>query len=320
MLKTFWTILIVWLCALTGSVPAAETYGLADGTSVTGDILTYNGSGVKFRLTEDKYSDVIQWTQFSQAGLQTLAKNPKVRPLVEPFMELPPVAKVHSTDNIQVRDVTRLERPARQSLLGALAASSVGKFLLFLIYLANLYAAFEVANCRARPLPVVMGLSAVLPYVGPAIFYFLPTNLQTEPTMSEVAAEAQAPVATGENPAAPQAPALAETPSLEGIQIAAISAAASQAPADQVYKRGQFTFNRRFVETKFAGFIAPVRSAADQKLDFMVKLPQGVFLVQRISNVGMNDVRFEVLQDGQPQEVLAPFADILEITIKAKTA
>ena len=316
--------MLVCLCVGTGSLPAAETYGLADGTAVTGEIGTVNVSGVKIRVSDEKTTDIILWTQFSQAGLQTLAKNPKIRPMVEPFMELPPVERVHSPDNIRIQEVKHLERPARQSLLGALVASSVGKFLLFLIYLANLYAAFEVAACRARPLPVVMGLSAVLPYVGPAIFYFLPTLQQPEQTLSEYAAEAQAPGAPAETPADPNtpapAPAAAEAPHLEGIQILAVSAAASQAPADQVFKRGQFTFNRRFIETKFAGFITPVRSEADQKLDFFVKLPQGVFLVQRISNLGLNDLRFEILQDDQPQEILAPFADILEITIKAKTA
>jgi hypothetical protein len=353
-LKTFWTIFVIWLCGWGLSVSAAETYSLTDGSTLNGDILTFNDTGVKFRLGEDKYSDMIPWPQFSQESLKQLAQNPKLRSIVEPFIALPPVEHAQPTDNIKLHEVSRLERPARHSLLGALGSSSVGCFLLALIYLANLYAAWEVAACRGRPIAAVLGLAAVLPVVGPAVFYFLPTLQLPGQTESVPAVEGEAASAPGTSgaPSAPSAPSASSASSISSassvpaasgtpggpgdpgtpvspdpsefaglqIQVTAAAPAASEPTVLQVYKRGQFTFNRRFIETKFAGFFPAVRSEADQKLDFIVKLSQGTYVVERIANIGLNDVQFVVVQDGQSLEVLAPLGDIQEITLKSKTA
>lgn len=293
---------------------AADNYSLADGTTLTGDIVTFNDSGIRFRLAGDKITDVMPWTQFSQEGLQQLAQNPKIKPLVDPFMELPATDKVRHADDIQVNEVVRLPRPPPKSLIGGLLSSSVGFFLVLLCYGANLYAAFEVAICRARPVGQVMGLSAVLPVVGPAIFFFMPTNVVAPVTA----------ITTEETPVAPTIAVAGVTPeptATDGsIQVSAEAAGTAEAAATQTFKRGQFTFNRRFIETKFAGFMAAVRSEADQKLEFTAKTPTGSLVVQRILRIGQGEVYFEVLQDGQTQEIPVAFADIQELTLKPKTA
>jgi len=314
----FWAILGWCVCGLWLSVHAADNYSLADGSTLSGDIVTYNDSGIIFRLTGDKYTDRMAWTLFSQDGLQQLAQNPKIKPLVDPFMELPAADKARHTDDIQIQEVVRLPMPPQKSLLGGLASSSVGLFLLFLIYGANLYAAFEVSVCRARPLGAVMGLSAVVPIVGPAIFFLLPTNVVapvTNITTDETASGPAPTIAVGGT---------ATQPAADGseIQVTAIpigSPESSAAAGSQTFKRGQFTFNRRFFETKFAGFFSAARSEADQKLEFTVKTPSSLLVVQRIARIGQNDVHFEVLADGQPQEVPVAFADIQELNLKPKT-
>ena len=311
--------MIVCFCACWSFVRAADSFSLANGTTLTGDIIFYNGAGIRFMEANDQDSGMISWPQFSQDGLQHLAQNPKIRPYVDPFLDLPPPDNAQPSDNIKIQEVTHLDRLVRHSLLGGLLSSSVGTFLLLLIYLANFYAAFEVANCRARPLSLVMGISAVLPVIGPALFYLLPLNPQA------VQSEGDLPAAGHEagTEGAPDAAGVADdahAPQQEEIHISAIHSTISQLPPDQVFKRGQFTFNRRFVETKFAGFIAPVRSEADKNLDFIVKLPQGTFVVERISNIGANDLSFAIIQDQQSQEITVPFADILEVTLKAKSA
>jgi len=336
-LNKFWAIFVFCLCGWALPMPGADTYSLADGSTLTGDVITFSDTGIKFRLPDDRYTEQMPWTQFSQDGLKQLAQNPKIRPLVEPFIELPPVARVHQADHINLRPVTHLDRPARQALLGAMFSSSVVLFLLLLIYAASLYAGFEVAICRGRPIPVVMGLAAVLPVVGPAIFFLLPTHQPPAQSDSVTPAEAEAAQAAGTpatatasgpygTPGAPGASGGVDTPvttdlaELAGIQVSAMPAVPAEPAVLQVYKRGQFTFNRRFMETKFAGFFPAVRSAADEKLDFTVKLPKGYYLVHRITNIGMNDVHFEIFQEGVSQEILVPFADIQEITLKSKTA
>jgi hypothetical protein len=66
-----------------------STLQLADGTTVSGDIVSSTENGVVFRTDGDKYSDRLPWIKFSQEGLKQLAQNPKIEPLVEPFIEAP---------------------------------------------------------------------------------------------------------------------------------------------------------------------------------------------------------------------------------------
>jgi hypothetical protein len=336
----------LWLCGLALSVSAADNYSLADGTTVAGDIVTFDDGGVKVRTGDDKYTDKMPWTLFSQEGLRQLAQNPKIRPLVEPFMELPPVTRTRPADDIKVQPVSRLELPARQSLLGALAGSSVGIFLLLFVYLANLYAAFELAVCRARPVPVVMGLSAVLPVIGPILFFSLPTlqppgqgafpggipgeapaeTAAGQPASGTSAAPAaagsggasQTAAASGSKPSGSPEPSVPDNDHFQ-VSISATPAAPAEPEVSQVFKRGQFTFNRRFFETKFAGFLQGARSDADKKLNFSIKIAQGEFVVQRISRIGVSDLDIEVLQGGQTVVIPVAFADIQELSLKSKT-
>ena len=69
----------------------ADTFPLTDGTSVTGDVISYNDNGVVFRLEVDKYSERVPWTKFSQDALKQLSKNPRIKLLADPFIETAPV-------------------------------------------------------------------------------------------------------------------------------------------------------------------------------------------------------------------------------------
>ena len=88
----------------------------------------------------------------------------------------------------------------------------------------------------------------------------------------------------------------------------------------QIYQRGQFTFNRRFFETKFSNFFSVVRREADKDLVFVVKTARAQTIVQRITRIASNDVHFEVLQGTARREIMMPFADIQEIQIRHKDA
>jgi len=94
----------------------------------------------------------------------------------------------------------------------------------------------------------------------------------------------------------------------------------SSFPPLQIFQRGQYTFNRRFFETKFSGFFGVVRSAAEKDLVFTVKTMGGEFVVRRITRLAANDIHFEVLKGGISQEVMVPFAEIQEIWLKHKDA
>ena len=289
------------------SYARAETYSLADGTSLNGDIITFDDIGVKFRLADGSYTDRISWTKFSQDGLQQLATNPKIKPLVEPFMDIPPSARQQKPE-VKIQEVKSLEVPPKQSLIGALFSSSVGFLALFLIYAANIYSGYEVAVFRARPKALVMGVAAVVPILGPIIFLAMP--------MPADATAVEAPV-EGE-PA--QVPGPVETPVAEQMHVTPGSwqAPPPTAAAAQVFQRGQFTFNRRFFETKFSGFFGAVRHGADKDRVLLIKTGAGQFMVERITRIAASDVHLEVLVGEVRQEVMVPFTDIHEIIIKSR--
>jgi hypothetical protein len=310
--KILLTIFGFWLC---GQLLAAraETFTLADGTPLTGDMVRFDDNGMMFRLADDTYTNVL-WTKFSQDALKQLSNNPKVQPLVEPFIE-PQSSDRPTKPEIKISDVTRLDVPAKQSLFGALFSSSVGIFIILLIYAANLYAGFEVAVCRGRPIGLVMGVAAVLPILGPIIFISLPVPVEAAP-VEELPAEQQAFTVAGATEATE-----ASAQDAGGLHIAhAAEGAAGTHAQTQVFQRGQFTFNRRFLETKFSGFFGVARRAAEKDLVLKVKTTRGEFVVQRITRIASNEMHIETAVGGAIQEVMVPFAEIQEMKLKHKDA
>ena len=304
--KILWTVLGLWLCGLV--VPArADSFQLTDGSSVSGNIVTFNDNGIMFRMENDSYTNLL-WTKFSQEALIQLGKNPKIKSLVEPFLE-PPTPRRPQKPEITIQEVSRLELPPKQSLLTAFFSSSIGFIILLFLYVANVYAAYEIAVVRAHSMGLVVGMSAVLPILGPIIFLCTPPPTETGPTQSVPSQ----PAGKSETFAVPGA--------ADEIRIAEASwkkEPAAQEP--QIFQRGQFMFNRRFFETKFSNFFTSIRREADRDLLFIVKTARREIIVQRITRISTNEMHFEVMEGGARKEVMVPFADIQEIQLKNKDA
>ena len=150
--------------------PAAEmNLSLADGSAVVGEIMKSDDGGVMARTGSEIYTN-IPWARFSQEALKQLATNPKVKPAsVEPFIEPEPSQRTNSKAEITINPVVRPELPSNPSLMGGLFKSPVGLFILFVIYLANLFAAYEISVIKARSGLQVIGVAALLPIIGPVI-------------------------------------------------------------------------------------------------------------------------------------------------------
>jgi len=283
---------------------AAETLTLTDGATLSGELIKSDDNGLMLRLPGEVYATTnVSWSHLSQETLKQLTANPKLKAYVEVFIE-PDASQRPPKPEIKVNAVTRLDRPANPSLFGGLVGSPVGWFILLVLYAANLYAAFEVSLIRARPALQVMGLAAVLPVIGPVIFLALPIKVNAPPQEKDF----DAPAGTA-GAAAQRSP--------EEIQIVEASwRQEEKKPEAQVFARGKFTFNKRFVETKFAGYLgAPLGDAL--KFSMSVKTSSAQFDVERIMQVAASDVIFETVQSGQ---VTVPLADILEIKLTPKTA
>jgi hypothetical protein len=277
----------------------AETIKLTDGATFSGDILKFDDNNLMLR-TGDTYTNLM-WGRFSQETLKQLSANPKLAPYVDVFIE-PDQSQRPAKPEIKLNPVKRLERPAEPSLLVGLVKSSLGWFILLLIYAANLYAAFEVSVIRARPAAQVMGLAALLPVIGPIIFLWLPVKI--EASIEETGPGAPVTMSSGQPGAA-----------ASDIQIVDASWKHEEKKVEpQVFARGKFTFNKRFLETKFAGYLGV---PAGDALKFTMELatPKGRFTVERIAQVAAAEAIFETTQSGQ---LTVPFTDIQEIKLIPK--
>ena len=91
-------------------------------------------------------------------------------------------------------------------------------------------------------------------------------------------------------------------------------------PPTTTFQRGQFTFNRRFFETKFPGFFSVVRRDPDRDMVLVIKSVRGQFVGQRIARIAPNDLHLQVQRGPASEEVMIPFAEIQEIQLKHKDA
>jgi hypothetical protein len=179
-----------------------------------------------------------------------------------------------------------------------------------------------VALFRAQPPGLVCGLAAIpgLGLASPIVFLSMKTRMtRTEPAV-ETVAEAPAEAAAAEEEVNPMHATGAEHPS--GLKLAASEPANAKSalPETVTYQRGQFTFNRRFIETKFPGFFGVVRRDADKDMVLVIKSSRGEYIGQRITRIAANDMHLQIQHGHATEEVLVPFQEIQEIKLKHKDA
>lgn len=330
MVRRFCLIIALVVCGLLAEAAYAEAFKLNNGDTLTGEVLagSANDAGVQIKVGDGKYERV-PWTSFSQEDLKKFVKVQKLAPLVEPFIEISQEEKLKKTE-INIKQPPRLERPAPQSLLGALSSSGLGLFIMLLLYAANIYAGYEVSIFRARSTVLVCGVSAVLPLVGPIIFLSMPTNIppaeETWETAPEEAAAGGAADAVNPMQAAgaehPTGLKLAGSEPSDGVKLGQFEGGEQKpaVPPTTTYQRGQFTFNRRFFETKFPGFFGVIRRDADRDMVLVIKCARGEYIGQRISRIAANDFHLQVQRGHASEEVMIPFVEVQEIRLKHKDA
>lgn len=294
----------------------ADTFQLADGTSITGEIISADESGIRLRLPDDRYSDRIPWSRFPQAELLRLQRNPKTADFVAPFLEIAEPRPTGPAAMPPLKEPERLPRPTAGSVFGSLFRSPVGWFLLLLAYAANLYAGFEIALYRAQPRGLVCGVSAVLPVIGPIVFLAMPTRLgETPPEERIVPPEEDVLVV---NPMQGDLPSGQQSSLHLHAETAPAADAAADLPPPEVFTRGQYTFNRRFFETRFPKFFGVVSHEKEKVL--IVKSLRKEYVTTRIVRVSPVEVVLQLTHGQASEEVTVPFNDIQEVILKHKDA
>lgn len=318
--------MLLCLGAWLGNVACADTFTLTDGQKITGVLVSPGDRGALIRQPNNQYYRVLKsdgtltaripWSRFSQEDLKRImAKNKRAAGFAEPWVDLPPLDKSRERA-FTAKEVTRLPRPQTGSFIGGFASSSIGLTILFVLYLANLYAAYEIATVRMYPWAMVCGVAALVPVIGPIVFLYLPTRMRTQ-------AQVEADLYASERPTRPALaiPAVArpagESEGGPALSVAAEPADAGPPPA-QIFARGQFTFNRRFFETKFANFFGIVRREADKDMLLVFRTARGEFAAERINRIAANDLHVQMRRAGATEEVQVPFIEIKEVVLKHK--
>jgi hypothetical protein len=318
------------------------SYSLSSGEVINGDPFHFDANGVVFRYPDGRTSPRVAWTNFTEAALKDFAQNPKARNFVSGFLESPE-DDVRVKKEITVKTPPRLDRPTARSAVGALFASPLGIALVALVYLANLYGAYEIGIYRRYPLAMVIGAAAILPFAAPIVFLCLPTRTEETPAEVAPAAAPETPPQRSIPSAPPPRPAASYTPparfstpsqSREG-GTAATEAPAEEAPAEEeappepaapklpepvVYRRGQTMFNRRFFETKLAGFLRMVPTDAEKDMVIQIKSSRGEFVGNRISKLQPDDLTLQYQKGTASSDVTIPFMEIQEVTVRHKNA
>src|SRR5207237_1324039 len=134
-------LVVVWVfLAITGF---ADTFQMANGETVTGETLTSsaNDQGMQIKTGDGKYERV-PWVNFSQDELKKFKENPKLAPLVDPFIEVTAEERIKKTEVPNVKQPPRLERPESRSFFVAMFSSGPGLVILLLLYAAVIYVCY----------------------------------------------------------------------------------------------------------------------------------------------------------------------------------
>ena len=327
-MRRFSSVVLVALLWLQAAVAGrAEEFKLTNGELLKGEPASVTADGMVVRLDLGGFSERTGWGRFSQESLKSLLEryagqaqqtsNQTARvqaaanlTFIEPFIEIPIEIKQKERakkKEIILRDVPRLERPAVRPKFFSGMMAPAGMAMLILLYLANLYAAFEIAVFRHRPVPLVCGLSALFPVLGPVLFLLVPDGQQPAHAADEPAIAGQQEVVSAENKVA-------------GMQ-SGLGLAQHQKPGKpegsgaQTYKRTNTTFDRRFFESKFTPFFRIVPEGDNV---IVIKTAKSEFIGRRISRISASEIHVQLLRGNT--EVGVQFGEIAEVQVRHKDA
>jgi hypothetical protein len=281
-----------------------QTLKLADGGVVVGRIISAKDQFVQVALDSGgtpSYTNVF-WVKLSQETLQELTNNRTTAPFANIFLD-PPVRGARATATkkaITIKPPPRLDRPTS----GNFFASPIILTLLFLIWVANVYAGWEVGIYRQWPAAMTAAVAAFVPILGPLLFLVMPTHRHKQAVVEEVAPVEEAPIPMEEAP----------------VAVVEAGPAKPAAPQTITFARGQTTFNRRFFETKFAGFLKMVPGEAERDKVLYFKSARGEFTGHRLSKVEPNELYLQIRKGAATEDVMIPYTEISEVQIKHKDA
>ncbi len=312
-------------CVLFETPGRAATVALKlnNGEVVEGEPVSLNDQGIIVKKADGSFANRVAWKDLNQESLKAVAAlkglNKAAQAAVAAMLEPDDVDPAGKKPEIEfkVKLPNRLERPDPSAGLSALLASPITMMLLVLMYLGNIYAGYEAGVFRNYHCGITCAVAAVAPILGPILFLCLPTRIQK--SQDELAAESMAAhLAAQQAQEGEEVVAQEPTPEELAAQQAAAEAAAAAAAAPRVvsFARGQTTFNRRFFETKFAGFLRMVPGEAEKDKLLYIKSARGEHVGARLSRIDPNELYLQVKEGVATADVMIPFHEIYEVQIR----
>lgn len=334
---------VAWIAGLFLSPAFAGSFPTVDGGVINGDVYAVKDEGVMIKSPDGTYLPKQTWDKFTQDGLKALlpeGKSAADRAIIESLIDDPPKT-ARAPKEIVVKPVAFPPRPSREHLgFLAMFSSPLGLMMILVLYAATILAGYEVAIYKDQPIGMVCGLAAI-PVAGvlsPVAFFFLKTRPpapepfhagpaprlmsdRSAPAVitSDLAGASPAPVSSVLAAPAPVASQLAAPQSLaKAVGLAPEARPAQNLPAPVVFSRQDFSFNRRFFETKMVNFLKLVPSTSDKDLVLWIKSARGEFTGRRITQITPADLRLQVFKGGATADETIPFVEIFEVQIRHK--
>ncbi|MBX3744065.1 MAG: hypothetical protein KF833_02040 [Verrucomicrobiae bacterium] len=312
MRQLFRTALALLFCLIALPAPAPD-FKMADGSVITGELVAPNEDGTVIRRASGGLTGRLSWDLFAQETLLEMVADPRLRELVEAFIDHPEPAQSVVPEVVVRPPPGKLHRPDRRPGFFSALATPAGWFILLVLFGANLYAAYEIAVFRNYPAAAVMGTSVILPWLGPLLFLCMPTRvLHDAPTPMGQFEAPQEVETTGRQELA-----------AAGLAGSALSLSASKASSPSqgaqaaVYRGSEVEFNRSFFERTFPLFFRLTRSDSDKDAVLAVKSSKGEVVAIRISRISANEIGL-VTQKGN--EVQLRFGEISEVHVRPKSS
>ncbi len=295
------------------SGPAVNEFRLNSGESYKGEVSSPNEQGLVIKLDIGGFSERIAWAKFTQETLKRLAGRKDTARYARPYVvEITQAVKAQLKKRQAQRKLSftpkpapKIDLPSKNAEFIASVTTPFNLAVIALLFIGNLYVAYEVAVFRNRPAALVCGLSALLPGVGPLIFLSLPSR--------EVVYEAEEPVAMNVPDHAPAK----HTDINSSLSMAKGAKGETNALQPATFTRADTTFNRRFFETRFPGYFRVVLGDAEKSMVIVVKTPRDQYIAQRIARITSNEMHVQLVRGG---EVGITIGEITEVQFRPKDA
>ena len=297
----------------TAKPQAVREFKVISGDVYRGEISSPNESGLVIKLDMGGFSERISWGKFTQETLKKLATRPDCARYAAPFIEIPPelIAKAKAKRakrnlSFNPKQAPKVELPGKNAEMMATVTSPFSLVLLALLFGGNLYAAYEISVFRNRPMPLVCGVSFILPIIGPIIFLSLPP-VQEEVTTEVVSHGPEADYSELSSKAA------AHT---GGLSMAKGEKAPTSTLQPATYHRNDCEFDRRFFEVKFSGFFRVALGDAERDMMLVFKTARADYNARRIARITAKEIFIQLFNGS---EVSISFGEIVQVTLKPKT-